>query len=285
MQASKSNVWLYRYALLVAVCTLILIGSGAFLTTSRKISEAAAQSAVVVGSRFVDTHLMALVATVGMLSFGLAVVVFLTERRWMLRTLSCAVVVIFGLEGWTALQASAAAIILHACLAPLLFSTLAAICVLLSPGWAKGSELIADTSRGWLQILTIAAPAAVLLQIALGAAYRHKVTSIMPHMAGAMLASLLTLVSCTVILQQCPAHRTLRAAATAVLSIVLLQVTLGVTAFIMELLDAANTSWFVIATVSHVLVGSLTLAFTVVLAIQAHRNIEKVAEESVSATV
>ena len=263
MKSGPPNLWLYRYASLVALCTLLLIGTGAFVTSSRKASEAIVPA----------SHILTLAIVVGALALGLAVWLFLSAKRPALRWLSSGALVIYGLEGWTASISSSAAVVTHACLAPLLFTALVAICLLLSPGWPKGPQPVENRGFTALPALAIAAPPVVLVQIALGAAYRHKVTGIMPHMAGAMIAALLTLVVSVVILQQYPDHRPLKSAATAVLSIVLLQVTLGVTAFIIELLDLGNSPALLFSTVSHVVVGSLTLAATLVLALQVRRNV------------
>lgn len=96
----------------------------------------------------------------------------------------------------------------------------------------------------------------------------------MPHMAGAMIVSMVTLVVAIVVLQQYPTHRSLRPAAISLLSIVPAQVTLGVTAFTMELLDATNSLVVVLVTSAHVVVGALTLAASMVLAIQVQRNVQ-----------
>ena len=287
MQESRPNPWLYRFSLLVALFALVLIGTGAFLTSSRKTAESTEQAATAAhtSAAAVQSHLLVLVIIIGILTLGLAVWLLLADKRASLRWLSSSALVIFGLEGATAMLNSAAGVVIHACLAPLFFSTLVAICVLLSPSWRKGAEPV--DIRGWsrLRALAVAAPPAVLIQIALGAAYRHKVTSVMPHMAGAMIVSFLTLVVSVIILQQYPDYRSLRSAAVAVLSIVLTQVTLGVTAFVLELLDIADPEWLIVSTVSHVLVGSLTLAATLVLAMQTQRNIRPTSQKPVAGTV
>jgi heme A synthase len=273
----RVSLWLYYYAVLVAFCALVVIGSGAFLTSSQKEPASAEQPAAAGQIQATVPAGMSVhpvvAAVAGILTLGLVVWLLLVSKHAWLRWLSWIALGVFTLDAWTGLGNSLPGMIVHACLAPVFFSALVAICLLLSPGWMKGPEAV--NARGWarLRSLAIAAPPLVLLQIALGAAYRHKVTSVMPHMANAMVVSLLTLIVCTVILQQYPEHGSLRSAAIAVLSIVLLQVTLGVTAFIIELLDLGKGPFLVLSTVSHVLVGSLTLASTLVLAMQAQRSI------------
>jgi membrane protein implicated in regulation of membrane protease activity len=81
------------------------------------------------------------------------------------------------------------------------------------------------------------------------------------------------------VVQRYPEHRTLRAAATWLISILLAQVMLGATAFVMPLLDVANPAAVIAATASHVVVGSLTLAASVVLAMQVQRNVRRAPPE------
>jgi heme A synthase len=67
----------------------------------------------------------------------------------------------------------------------------------------------------------------------------------------------------------------LRRAAIALMSVVLTQVTLGVAAFTLQLLDMENTPAGIASTVLHVLTGSLTLAASLVLAIQVQRHVRR----------
>jgi hypothetical protein len=106
----------------------------------------------------------------------------------------------------------------------------------------------------------------VFLQIALGAAYRHDMTSVMPHMAVAMGVAFLALIVSSVVLQNFSRPTSLRRAAGVLISIVLTQVSLGITAFVLLVLNTAGTLAFVAVTVGHVAVGAATLASSVVMA-------------------
>ena len=273
---------MYRYAFFVAFCALVLIGSGAFLTSSQKAVDSAVQPPT--SGQGVGVHEV-VAAAVGVLILGLVVWLFFVNKDARLRGLSCIALAVFAVEAWTGLLVSPSGVMVHACLAPVFFSALVAIGLLLSPGWGTRPEAVSDSGFASVRLLALAAPPLVLVQIALGAAYRHKVTSVMAHMAGAMVVSLVTLIACTLILQRYPSHRSLRSAAMAVLSIVLVQVTLGVTAFIIELLDTGNALSLVLSTVSHVLVGSMTLASTLVLAMQVQRSFSPATAHSVDQPV
>lgn len=137
--------------------------------------------------------------------------------------------------------------VLHACLAPLIPAA-----ILFRP-----PDHIAParqrTALWWLAML--AAPL-VLLQIILGAGYRHKIWGVMPHMAGAMLVAMLILVCCMLAIQRLPGARK---AAVTLMSLVLAQVALGIASFLLRLLDLEATIWFTVATVLHVTNGAATL--------------------------
>jgi heme A synthase len=160
---------------------------------------------------------------------------------------------------------------LHALLAHLFFSLIVVIAVGTSEGWNRTPELVDGNSKPLLRPLAAAIPPIVFLQIALGAAYRYDVTSIMPHMAVAMGVAFLALIGSSVVLQHFRRPVSLRGAAAALISIVLAQVCLGIGAFLMLALNAAGTFYFVATTVGHVLVGASTLAASVVMAMQVRR--------------
>lgn len=165
--------------------------------------------------------------------------------------------------------------VLHASLAPLAFASLVAVVVVTSRGWNAAPEMVDDDGVPLLRPLAIATPALVLLQTILGATYRHKLTGLMPHLAGAMVVSLATLVGSMLVLRQYPKHRALRSGAIGLMSVVLAQVLLGVTALTLQLLDLRNSMALVISTASHVVVGSLTLAASLVLAMQVQRHVRR----------
>ncbi len=155
--------------------------------------------------------------------------------------------------------------IVHACLSPVFFAACVAIGLRSADGQPAGGLA---TRRSGLRLLVKSAPALVLLQIILGAAYRHKAIGVMPHMAGAMLVAGLLLIVCTIVLQRFPESPPLQTIAGALLGIVLLQVSLGIAVFVMRLLDVESTPAFLPTAVAHVTVGSVTLAATTALAIR-----------------
>jgi heme A synthase len=254
---------LHRSAVLVAISVLILIAIGSYISSRANAPQPPSLS--VINARF---HTMVAVA-VGILALCVAVAQSRTRERYVLVWTALALFAVTAWVGWLGWP------LLHASLAPLAFAIMVAIAVVTSSGWNEAPEIVDGQAAPLLRPLAIAAPPVVLLQIVLGAAYHHRLTGVIPHMGGAMVASLTTLVAAMLVMQQYPRHRALRSAARWLMSIVLIQITLGVMAFSMQLLDVENWMALVIATASHAVVGSVTLAASMVLAMQVQRSVHR----------
>ncbi len=159
----------------------------------------------------------------------------------------------------------------HAIVAPLFLAALAVIAFFTPQDWINGPTQIDYAAMPSLRLAALTAPLLVILQIAMGALYRHKIFGVMPHMAGAMLVTLVLLVLSVVLLQNYPGHPTLRPIAIATMSVLLLQVALGIGAFVMRLLDFDTAPAFLYLAAAHVTLGSLTLASSVVLWLEVRR--------------
>ena len=84
-------------------------------------------------------------------------------------------------------------------------------------------------------------------------------------------------------LHQFPDHRALRPAAIALLGVTVVQICLGIVAYYMRLNAAEQPLAMVLSTVAHVAVGALTLAASIVLAIQIRRNVRAGSAETARA--
>jgi hypothetical protein len=255
----------HRLAVFTGICAWVLIVSGAFVKNSERASgQAQVQlTAAIFNER---THL-GLAIVVGGLTLALAV--------WTWRGLGWTSVGILAIDGALGLHAAplpAGLGILHACLSQVFLACMAMIAVVTSPSWNRARDSM-DTSK-WPSLPSFAAatPVAVLIQIALGASYRHEVLSVVPHMAGSMAVILFSLVVSVVVLQIYPTHGMLRATAIALITITIIQVGLGITAFILPLIDAENTLAYALSTAGHVAVGALALSASLVLALQIIRG-------------
>jgi hypothetical protein len=118
-----------------------------------------------------------------------------------------------------------------------------------------------------LRGLALWLPPLIATQVAMGAAYRHGQWGILPHLAGAMLVAFLLLAESVVLLQNTAEHILLRRAARLSLATVIAQVSLGVSDYLVRLLDFQDTTAWLLLSVAHVTVGSLTFAASIYLAV------------------
>ena len=119
----------------------------------------------------------------------------------------------------------------------------------------------------------------MLLQIALGAGYRHRAFGIMPHVIGAIVIGATILMFAIFVLVQFPKHDALRRSASSLAWITLVQLLLGVVAYF----RAAQFNQFGRSGNRDDLVdrsacgfGALTMGATVVLAIQVLRHVGRI---------
>ena len=291
---SPYHPWLHRYSILVAFCTLLLVVAGASVT-SKEAGLTVPDWPLAYGqllppmgglAMFEQGH--RLIATaVGILTIVLAVWLSRVDRRSWMRKLgwyALGAVIVQGLLGratvlWLQPPAVSAA---HACLAQMFFSMTAAIAVFTSRSWQDGAEMVNDYGTPSLRSLAIIAPIVVLIQIGLGAAFRHRALSLMPHIIGALVATVTILLISVFVLTQFQNHKSLGPAARALLTIVCLQVFLGIAAYFARLQAAAYPLAMVLTTVAHVATGGLTLASTAILSIQIRRNLRLTVPEAIS---
>jgi heme a synthase len=286
------NFWLHRYAILLSVCTLFLVVAGASVTSKQAglsvpdwpLSYGQVMPPMTGGVLFEHGHRMA-GTTVGLLTIGLLVWILIAEKRSWMRKLgwvALAWVCVVGLLGGLTVKllTPPPVSVLHTCLAQLYFSLTVAICVFTSKSWIDGPEMADD--HGWpsMRSLAILLPLVVLTQVALGAGFRHGALSVMPHLIGAMVVTLVILIMGAFVLQQFPTHRTLRPAAITLMSIGFVQVALGLLALVARMTTDREATQTIIVTVAHVAVGAMTLAASISLSILIRRNVRPRQEQT-----
>ncbi len=283
------NLWLHRFALLVSVCTLLLVVAGASVTSNDAglsvpdwpLSYGRLMPQMTGGVFFEHGHRM-IATTVGLLTIVLAVWLWRAEtRRWLkwLGVAALGAVIAQGLlGGLTVLFLLPRPVsIAHACLAQLFFSTTMAIALFTSAGWKRGPQPVEDAGRLSLRALAVLTSILALVQSALGAAYRHQALGLVPHVTGALVLSAAVLLTAIFVLTSSGGHRALAGAARALLAVTFLQVFLGIAAYMSRISSSESGRlepsmvWF---TVLHVAVGAMVTAHSVILAIQVHRNVQ-----------
>jgi heme A synthase len=225
------------YAAGLALATLFLVATGAEVTSHQLGLD--------------QIHRWA-GAVVGLLTLGLAI--RLRRLGWMLFALAAVLAVTRGVA--------------HAFLAQLFFAATVVIALVTSSAWKREPEMVDDMSTPPLRSCALVMVALVVLQVALGAAVRHKAMGPTLHIVGALVVALAILLVGVLVMNQCPTHRTLRPCAIIMMTIAGTQVFLGFAAFIVRMMADESTLPVVISTVAHVTTGALTLAATVVMTLQ-----------------
>ena len=267
---------LHRYAIFVVLLAVAVMVTGAVITSADVAARQTQTPAPVVSQNLHRT------LSIGLTLFALAFAIWISRtgaQAWLkvVAWSAIATLAVEALLGWQTPPATIA--FLHASLAHVFFSLAVVSAVGTSASWGRPPERVDGSSKPFLRPLAFAIPPVVFLQIMLGAAYRHNMTSVIPHIAVAMGVAFLALIGSSVVLQNFPRPAALRHAAVALISLVLTQVCLGIGAFVMLLLNSAGTFYFVGITVSHVLVGASTLAASIVMAMQVRRSVDDGTEE------
>ncbi len=267
-----NNPWLNRLAILLALCVLLLIVDGALVGPETQATPS-----------MLSTHRLAATA-VSVLTLGLVLWLIFTDARPQARRLgwlSLAIAILQDSVGHASVLSMfpVTAGITHALLAPVLFAALVGIATSTSKAWCRGPDLVFDYGWPSMRSLAIATPLLVLLQISLGAAFRQKAITLLPHVLGAMFVALAILLESIFVLQQFPTHSALRPAAKTLLGVGFGQVFLGLTALIMKSMADETATPVVVTIAAHVTGGALTLATTIVLSILIRRNVQPRVEE------
>jgi cytochrome c oxidase assembly protein subunit 15 len=165
----------------------------------------------------------------------------------------------------------------HATLAQTFFCILVSMAVVTGHNWTQTApEIVSENRRPHLRTLAVLSVAAVYVQLILGAAFRHSGLKLLPHLISAVVVTVVLLWTTTRVLSQHSNVPQLRRPALMLLVLLVLQLSLGFVAYLSRVVwsvDAPQPLFsMVVATVSHVAVGALVLASSVVLALQTFRH-------------
>jgi cytochrome c oxidase assembly protein subunit 15 len=290
---SKYHPGLYRWSIVLAFFTLLLVVAGA-LVTSRDaglsvpdwpLSYGKLMPKMEGGILFEHGHRM-IATTVGIFTIVSLVWIFRTDGRPWMRKLAVAALIAVTIQG---ILGGMTVIMLlpwwisssHATLAQLFFSTTVAIALFTSRRWLAGPSIVPEDAENPIRGLSLAVPICVVIQLFLGAMVRHKAIGSIYHICGAPFVTGVVLWVSMRILLHYARNRELRTSAVLLITITLTQVFLGIAAFMTRIAyaDAVQPMPLMVTfTVLHVAVGALTLAASVVLAILVRRNLgERVA--------
>ncbi len=287
----RNNRWLHRYAIFLAGATLLLIIAGALVTSNDAGlsvpdwptsfgSFRIPQGGMVGGVLYEHGHRM-IAGIVSLLTIIFAVWLWLWEpRRWVRRLggiAACAIIAQALLGGITVLFYLPVVISVgHATLAQIFFCIAVCLALFTRPDWRWDEPKIEDRSAPSLCHLTAATTVSILLQLVLGAAFRHSGLGIVPHVVGAAVVAVLVAWVATRVLTRFVQEPRLRRPALMLLGLLAAQVFLGIGSYVMKLAarDAPQPLPPVVAvTTVHVTVGALVLAASLVVTLEAYRTL------------
>ena len=285
---------LNRFAILVACATFFLIIAGA-LVTSNDAGLATSDWPLsngqffpnMVGNLFWEHGHRMIATTVGVLTIALAVYIRVKEPRqwvWKLALFALIGVCAQGLLGAITVKyllplgVSTA----HATLAQLFFCTTVSLAVFTSRSWIEALPLAEEKGVLPLRVLCTAALGTILLQLVLGATLRHSATwdrhlpteLILAHIFGAVVVTVVLGSTAFTVLKRYPGEKFLTRPATIALVLLVVQLFLGVGAYLTRLgspNDPQPLHPMVGVTVAHVACGALVFVTTIVLTLRAYR--------------
>jgi cytochrome c oxidase assembly protein subunit 15 len=272
----------YRFAVLTTVFTILLLMAGALVTNNEAgdsipswplaDNHALIPAHFVGGIRFEYSHRV-IAGIVSLLTLVLAVWVTRVDGRRLARRLGWTAVglviaqALLGgfrvLEGDPSVSATA-----HATLAQIFFLTIVGLTIYLSPWWHSNSAQFEDRGSPRATALASATTGIILAQVLLGAAYRHGLSDIIPHLIGAAAVTIMVVWVARVVKKRFKESRALRKGVILLHSVFGVQVLLGFAAWwamTRPIHIVQPTDAFVTLTVAHVLGGALLLGSSTLL--------------------
>ena len=288
MTTTENHPWLHRYAAFVAFCTFLLIIAGALVTGNDAGLSVPdwptsfgtfRMPRMVGGIKFEHGHRM-IAGTVGILTILLAIWIWRQDsRRWVRWVGFTAVMAVLAqalLGGITVLFFLPVAIsAAHATLGQIFFCTATSLAFFTRADWNWNEPKVEDSSSPSLQHLTTITTGVILIQLILGAVYRHSKEGIItPHVVGACVVTLLVGWVVSTVLMRFAKQPELLHPALLLGGLLVAQLFLGVGSYFMKM--AARTAPqplppVVDITTAHVTVGALVLVTSLYLTYQARR--------------
>lgn len=277
---------LHRFAVFTACCTFLLIIAGALVTSNQAglsiptwpLANGSAFPPMVGGIRWEWSHRL-VAGSVSIFTLILAAWIWFRESRLWVRVLGvCAFLLViaqallgrFTVKTFLDPPVSAS----HATLAELFFITIVSLAVFTGKWWTGDVPQLHDDESPKLRTLAIWTSVLILVQIVLGAAFRHNAFGIIPHLIGAVVVTVMVFWTVLAAATRFRKVKDLRIAARYLEILLGVQLILGGVAYwaVEAAKNAAQpTPSYVILTVIHVAVGALTFAASVYLTLRCFR--------------
>ena len=289
-QAGNRN--LHRFAVFSACCTFLLIIAGALVTSNQAglsiptwpLANGSAFPPMVGGIRWEWSHRL-VAGSVAIFTLVLAIWIWFRESRLWVRILGvCAFLLViaqallgrFTVKTFLDPPVSAS----HATLAEIFFIVMVSLAVFTGKWWTGEVEQLRDEDSPKLRTLTAVTSLLILVQIVLGAAFRHNAFGIIPHLIGAVVVTFMVFWTVLAVATRFRKVKDLRAAARYLEIALGIQILLGGAAYwaVLAARKAVQpTPIYVTLTVAHVAVGALTFAASAFLALRCFRMLKPTA--------
>jgi len=296
MKTQPYSPWLHRYAVFVAFSTFILIIAGALVTSNDAGLSVPdwptsfgsfRMPRMVGGVMFEHGHRM-IAGTVGILTIILALLIWLSDsRRWIKWVAGGAVLAVLAqaaLGGITVLFYLPVAVSTsHATLGQIFFCLTASLAFFTRAGWRWDEPKLEDPSVPTLRLLTAVTTGIILVQLVVGAVYRHSGKGLELHIAGAGVVTMFVAYLVTRILLKFPQAPQVLKPALFVGGLLVVQISLGIASYVVKMADRNAPQPLppvVNTTTAHVAVGALVLLSSLYLTYQTHRFLAPRVEES-----
>jgi len=292
------NPGVHRYAIFLSVCTFLLLIAGALVTSNEAalsvpdwpLSYGTLTPPMVGGIRYEHTHRV-IAAIVGLLTIGLAVLLWRKDRRKWVRTLgfaAIAAVVAQGVLGGLTvlLYLHYGMPVAHACLAQIFFGAVVSLAVFTSRWWTSDLPQLEDRGSPSIHTLAILNAVVIFLQVVLGAGFRHRDIPIWPHAAGALVVLATVTWTAIALRKRFESSREMSRARILLHAIFGTQFLLGIGAWWSRITtaDAPQPMPVMVSlTVIHTVVGALLFALSVVAVLICYRLVPRRREVAATA--
>lgn len=273
--------------MLTAICTVPLLFIGGLVTT--KGAGLAVPDwpttfgynpflypwSLMVGNIFYEHSHRLAASAVGFLTVLLAVALWRDETRPWLRRLGAVALALVTAQGIVGglrvvlLEQTLA--ILHACLAQAFFALAVGLALFTSREWSEESPRVDAADAGRLQRLALITTGLIYAQAIFGAVLRHSGELLEVHLLFAALVVLHVILLGARIFQRHPGRRGLLCPAVLLSGLLLVQLALGLGAYLGKFVVTLPPVFTVIVRTSHVVVGALMLAASLVLTLRSFK--------------
>jgi len=282
----SSSKIVHRLAVLTALCTIPLLFVGGLVTT--KGAGLAVPDwpttfgynpflypwSMMVGNIFYEHSHRLVAAAVGLLTVVLAVALWLGEKqRWLRRLGAAALALVIAqgvVGGLRVVLLEQTLAIVHACLAQAFFALAVSLALFTSDEWRKSSPKVDVPDAGRLQRLCLITTGLVYVQVIFGAVLRHTSEMLALHLIFSTIVAVHVVLLGARIFKRHPDRQLLRPISL-LSGLLLAQIILGAAAYMGKFVMALPDILAITVRTSHVVVGSLMLATSLVLALRSFK--------------